>query len=42
MKAREEAMRLLETADELFEAHEVRAAVERMATDIGARLKDEH
>ena len=34
-------MRLLETADELFTAQEVRAAVERMAGDIGARLKDE-
>ena len=34
-------MRLLETADELFNAQEVRAAVERMAADIGARLEDE-
>jgi hypoxanthine phosphoribosyltransferase len=41
VKAREEAMRLLETADELFKAPEVRAAVERMAGDINARLKDE-
>ena len=35
-------MRLLETADELFAAHEVRAAVERMARDISERLKDEY
>ena len=41
MKAREEAVRLLETADELFKAQEVRAAVERMAADIDSRLKDE-
>jgi hypoxanthine phosphoribosyltransferase len=39
VKAREEAMRLLETADELFKATEVRAAVERMAGDISARLE---
>jgi hypoxanthine phosphoribosyltransferase len=42
VKAREEAMRLLETADELFKPQEVRAAVERMARDISARLKDEY
>jgi len=42
VKAREEAMRLLETADELFAAHEVRAAVERMARDISERLEDEY
>jgi len=41
VKAREEAVRLLETADELFKAQEVRAAVERMAADINSRLKDE-
>jgi hypoxanthine phosphoribosyltransferase len=41
VKAREEAMRLLETADELFQASEVRAAVERMAGDISARLEDQ-
>ena len=35
-------MRLLETADELFAAHEVRAAVERMARDISERLEDEY
>lgn len=34
-------MRLLETADELFQASEVRAAVERMAGDISARLEDQ-
>jgi hypoxanthine phosphoribosyltransferase len=41
VKAREEAMRLLETADELFTAAEVRAAVERMASDVAARLEGE-
>ncbi|MBC8021474.1 MAG: hypoxanthine-guanine phosphoribosyltransferase, partial [Burkholderiales bacterium] len=41
MKRREEAIRLLETADELFKPAEVRAAVERMAGDISERLKDE-
>jgi hypoxanthine phosphoribosyltransferase len=41
MKGREEAMRLLKTADELFDADEVRAAVARMAEDISARLADE-
>lgn len=41
MKDRGEAMRLLETADELFSAQEVRAAVEHMARDIAARLEGE-
>ncbi len=41
MKRREEAIRLLETADELFKPAEVRAAVERMAGDISERLKDQ-
>ena len=41
MKDRGEAMRLLETADELFTAQQVRAAVERMAGDISARLQGE-
>ena len=34
-------MRLLETADELFKAPEVHAAVVRMAVDISERLKDD-
>ena len=34
-------MRLLKTADELFDAEEVRAAVARMAKDISAKLADE-
>jgi hypoxanthine phosphoribosyltransferase len=41
MKGREEAMRLLKTADELFDADQVRAAVARMAKDISAKLADE-
>ena len=41
MKGREEALRLLEEADELFPAGEVRAAVERMAKEITAKLKNE-
>ena len=41
MKGREEALRLLTTADEIFTAQEVRAAVERMAGDITRKLKDE-
>jgi hypoxanthine phosphoribosyltransferase len=41
MKRREEALRLLETAEELFVAAEVRKAVKRMAREISARLKDE-
>jgi hypoxanthine phosphoribosyltransferase len=41
MKGREEAMRLLEEADELFGAEEVRAAVARVAGEISARLEDE-
>jgi len=38
MKAREEALRLLEEADPLFSGEECRAAVERMAGDISAKL----
>ena len=34
-------MRLLETADELFTAQQVRAAVEHMARDISSRLEGE-
>jgi hypoxanthine phosphoribosyltransferase len=41
MKGREEALRLLTTADEIFTADQVRTAVERMAGDITGRLKDE-
>lgn len=41
MKGREEAMRLLEEADELVAADAVRAAVERMALEISAKLKDD-
>jgi hypoxanthine phosphoribosyltransferase len=41
MKGRDEALRLLETADELFGAEEVRAAVARMAGEISAKLKDD-
>jgi hypoxanthine phosphoribosyltransferase len=41
VKGREEALRLLEEADELFPAGEVRAAVERMAKEITAKLKNE-
>ena len=41
MKGREEAMRLLEEADELVAPDAVRAAVERMAREISAKLKDD-
>jgi len=41
MKGREEAMRLLEEADEVVAADAVRAAVERMAREISAKLADE-
>jgi hypoxanthine phosphoribosyltransferase len=41
MKGREEAMRLLEEADEVVAADAVRAAVERMAREISAKLKDD-
>jgi hypoxanthine phosphoribosyltransferase len=41
MKGREEALRLLEGADVLFDANDVSVAVARMARDIAARLKDE-
>jgi hypoxanthine phosphoribosyltransferase len=41
MKGREEAMRLLEEADELVAPDAVRAAVERMALEISAKLKDD-
>jgi hypoxanthine phosphoribosyltransferase len=41
MKGREEAMRLLEEADLLVSAEEVSAAVERMAVEISAKLKDD-
>jgi hypoxanthine phosphoribosyltransferase len=41
VKGREEALRLLTTADEIFTAEEVRSAVERMAGDITRKLKDE-
>jgi hypoxanthine phosphoribosyltransferase len=41
MKGREEAMRLLEEADEVVAADAVRAAVERMASEISAKLKDD-
>jgi hypoxanthine phosphoribosyltransferase len=41
MKGREEAMRLLEEADELVAPGAVRAAVERMALEISAKLKDD-
>ena len=41
MKGREEALRLLEGADVLFDADHVRAAVARMAEDIAAQLKDD-
>ena len=42
MKAREEALRLLETADEIVTAREVRAAVERMGIQITRRLENEY
>jgi hypoxanthine phosphoribosyltransferase len=41
MKGREEAMRLLEEADELVAPGAVRAAVERMALEISSKLKDD-
>jgi len=41
VKAREEALRLLETADELFRPPEVRAAVERMGIEISKRLESQ-
>jgi hypoxanthine phosphoribosyltransferase len=41
VKGRDEALRLLTTADEIFTAEEVRAAVERMAGDITAKLQEE-
>ena len=41
MKGAEEARRLLEEAEQLFSAQDVRAAVERMAIEITRRLKDE-
>jgi hypoxanthine phosphoribosyltransferase len=41
MKAREEALRLLDTADEIVTSPEVRAAVERMGADISRRLEAE-
>ncbi len=40
-KRREEALRLLEEAELLFSADQVRDAVARVAADITARLKDE-
>jgi hypoxanthine phosphoribosyltransferase len=41
MKRHEQAMRLLETADLLFGREQVWEAVERMARDITAKLRDE-
>ena len=41
MKGRDEALRLLAEADPLYGEAEVRAAVERMAVDITARLGNE-
>jgi hypoxanthine phosphoribosyltransferase len=41
MKGREEAMRLLKTADEIFDESEVRVAVARMAGEITAKLQDD-
>ena len=41
MKAREEALRLLDTADEIVTSRQVRAAVERMGSDISKRLEGE-
>jgi hypoxanthine phosphoribosyltransferase len=41
IKGAAEAKRLLEEAEELFSAEDVRAAVERMAVEITRRLKDE-
>jgi hypoxanthine phosphoribosyltransferase len=41
MKAREEALRLLDTADEIVTSGEVRVAVDRMGAEISKRLQDE-
>jgi hypoxanthine phosphoribosyltransferase len=41
MKGREEALRLLEEADNLFSAEQCRAAVARMAAEISAKLSGE-
>ena len=41
MRGREEALRLLDTADEIVTSREVRAAVERMGADISKRLEAE-
>jgi hypoxanthine phosphoribosyltransferase len=41
VKGREEALRLLEEADEIFSAGEVRDAVARMGGEISAKLQDE-
>ncbi len=41
MKAREEALRLLDTADEIVTSREVRAAVERLGAEISKRLETE-
>ena len=41
MRGREEALRLLDTADEIVTSRQVRAAVERMGADISKRLEAE-
>ncbi|HUL96044.1 MAG TPA: hypoxanthine-guanine phosphoribosyltransferase [Usitatibacter sp.] len=41
MKGREEALRLLDEATQLFSAEQVREAVQRLAADITARLEGE-
>ena len=41
MRRHEEAMRLLDTAELLYGPQQVREAVDRMARDIAAKLKDE-
>jgi len=41
VRGREEALRLLDTADEIVTSREVRAAVERMGADISKRLEAE-
>jgi len=41
MRGREEALRLLDTADEIVTSRQVRAAVERMGSDISKRLEAE-
>ena len=41
MRGREEALRLLDTADEIVTSRQVRAAVERMGSDISKRLEGE-